>query len=150
MSDAQKHRLAELHRHADAFIGSILDDHSGDEAFARACALARLPHPYSFGNLHLIEWQTRGGSALVCSKGACDRMAREQGHEPRTFGPRGKTWTQAVVLRRGCSAVWILAPCSWLKTVTDADSGEETKVPVRHFRACPVFRAEDVLYCDTE
>jgi hypothetical protein len=149
VSDTQRQRLAELRRHADDFIRSITDDHSGDEAFSRACRLAELAHPYSFGNLHLIEWQTGGDSALVCGKGAFDRMAREQGHEPRTFGPSGKSWTQAVILRRGAKAVWILAPCSWLKAVTEEDTGEEIEVPVRHFRACPVYRAEDVLYCDS-
>lgn len=150
MSAVQRQRLAELRHHADEFVRSIIDDHTGDEAFARACALARLPHPYSFNNLSLIEWQTGGDSALVCSKGAFDRMAREQGHQTKTFrSAKGKSWTQAVVLRRGCSAVWILAPCSWLKAVTDEDTGEETKVPVRHYRGVPVYRSEDVLYCDT-
>lgn len=149
VAEAQE-RTDQLRRTATEFAQSILDDHSGDAAYAKACDLANLPHPYSYGNLFLISMQAKD-SALVCAKGAYDKMAQKQGHEGVTFkGNGGKSWKQHVRTAKGSHAVYILAPRSWSKTETDAE-GNETKVAAgTYFRSVGVYRAEDIVYCDTQ
>ena len=147
--EAAKAKVETLRKTVDDFASSILSDTSGDIAFAKACDLARLPHPYSFGNLFLITLQA-GDSALVASKTAFDKMAAEQGHAAVEFKNYDgtKRWKQHVRLAKGCSSITILAPCTFVKD-KENDSGETVKVPVHFFRGVGIFRAEDVLYCDT-
>ena len=148
--DAAKAKVENLKKTVDDFAQSILSDTSGDAVFAKACELVRLPHPYSFGNLLLISWQAPD-SSLVCSKTAFDKMAAGQGHGPVKFHnwDKSKTWNQHVQLRKGCTGVSILAPRSFLKPVEN-ENGEETKIAVRYFTSCAIYRAEDVLYCDDQ
>jgi len=126
-----------------AVAESILDDHRGDEIIANYLTQMRHVHRYSIGNRILIGWQAPD-SRLVASRPPFDRMAREQGHEPRSVGRS----TSAARIRSGSKAVWIWVPRRATRTEEDPQTGEEVEVPYTFFRPGPLYRIEQMIHAD--
>ena len=145
-------RAAAMRQHVESVAQAIVSDDSGDAIFDKYLSLTRHVHRYSVRNRMLIAFQS--DSRLVASKTAFDRMAAEQGHEPRSFSSRGgKRWQQHVVIATGSKAVWIWGFCrgSRIEEVADPATGESESEIVGYtfFKPVPVFQIEDLRYADT-
>jgi len=146
-------RASLMRQHVEAVARSIVDDHDGDEVFARYLSLTRHVHRYSVGNRMLIAWQAPD-SRLVASRSAFDAIAKGQGHQGREFSSRkGKRWTQHVTIAAGAKATWVWGPTQYKvkATVTDPETGEEREEMVGRtgFVPCDVWAIENVRYADT-
>ncbi|MEN6643988.1 MAG: hypothetical protein ABFE08_16245 [Armatimonadia bacterium] len=141
-----------MRQHVEAVARSIVEDHDGDEVFARYLSLTKHVHHYSSGNRMLIAWQAPD-SRLVASRSAFDAVAKGQGHEGRQFSSRrGRRWTQHVTIAAGSRAIWVWGPTRRSRSVvtTDTETGEETRevIPFTGFIPVDLWAIEDVRYAD--
>jgi len=146
-------RAAMMRQHVEGVAQSIVDDHDGDEVFARYLSLRKHVRSYSIGNRMLMAWQAPD-SRLVASRSAFDAIARGQGRGGREFVSRkGKRWTQHVTIAAGARAVWVWGPTTFrvTTTVTDTETGEEREELQTRTGFVPVdvWAIEDMRYADT-
>jgi len=111
MSSKSEERLADLHAELAAGVDALT---ASDQWQAMLATAARF-HKYSFGNVLLI-WRQNPDASQVAGFQAWKKLGRS--------------------VRKGESALWILAPCRY--KVTDKATGEDRWI-VRGFKPVPVF-----------